>query len=123
MIDVKLASDGDIDMTNNSESLVEDTPTNPIQTAQFLTTRLSIRRGEHFLAPDVGIPFFDRVMVIGANEADIFSIYRTYINQTEGIDRAEDIAIDRDTTTRDLSIEVKARSDEGIVITLEAPIP
>jgi len=116
MSDIKLTTGHDIDLTNGSPSLV----TGRDAIAQHLNIALRFFLGEWFLDTSQGVPYFDRILVRGFNEADIQQIFRSEILKVDGITGVQSLEIDLDSEARTMTIDGRATSIDGeIDFTLE----
>lgn len=96
MIDVKLAiATHDVDLTNGSASLVDGRD----QDVQDINSALQFVRGEWFLDPGDGLPYFEHVWVKNVNEGDILSIVRDYLLRRDSVQVVQDLDVEIDSTT------------------------
>ena len=83
--------------------------------AQHVATRMRLFKGEWFLDRNIGVPYFDEVMVKTQDAALIAPIFRRVIEETPGIESVDRLDVELDSTTRTLSIEGEATSADGPV--------
>lgn len=110
MADLKLTTDGDLDLSTNDMQLVsgDDAIT------QHLKIRFQFFLGEWFLDESVGIPYWTEVFVKDPNLTAIRSFYRETILTTPGIaSLAEPLDLDFDSSTRVLDVAFTAVKDDG----------
>lgn len=109
MSDIKLTTGHDIDLTNGSPSLV----TGRDAIAQHLNIAARFFLGEWFLDVNQGLPFFERILVRGYNEADIVQIFRSEIMKIDGITGIQSLDIDVDVEARTMTVTGRATSIDG----------
>lgn len=118
MTDIKLDATGDIDITDGSASLVTD----PLEAlVQRLTIRLRFFQGEWFLDLLFGVPYHGRVLIRGANEADMIQIFQFAIESMPGIQAVETLDIDFD--GRKVNITGSALGDTGELVSINTEVP
>lgn len=85
MSSLKLNSDGDIAIENNSFQLIEGED----EVGQKIKTRLKVIRGECFLTPSKGIPLLTQVMGKNKNINLIESLYKNEILSIDSVDNLD----------------------------------
>ncbi len=104
MKDIKLDSAGDLDLTNNDLSIIDDV-------AQAIVVRLRWYKGEWKINKDYGVPYFDNVLgqkFINARiEADIFDVFKNVV----GIDSVKAFDVTRNGRTLHVSFAVVANGN------------
>lgn len=122
MSDLKIdTATGDLDLSTNDAILLSDGD----DIRQHLRIRLRTFRGSWFLDLNVGIPFYDNILVKNPSINVVRSILRQAILTTPGITGIDTFSFDYDGDTRTLNIELVARitsSDEPLVFTEELVI-
>lgn len=90
---------------------------------QRVYIKLRTFRGEWFLDLEAGLPYHDRVLIRGANEADLLSIFTQGILVVDGIESVDNLEMTfGDSDDRALRIEGEATSIVGTVpISVEVP--
>lgn len=83
MIDIRLNSDGDLDITSSGDIQLKD---NPLQDAK---TAILWIEGEWRMAPEDGLPWFDEFLVKNADPDLIVQEIRNALLDIEGIDDAD----------------------------------
>lgn len=111
--DLKLDADGDLlfeggDMVLDSgaSSIVSD-----------VRARLNTFRGEWFLDQEIGIPYFDDVLVKRPNLPAIRAIFRDAMLETPGIAEIVSMAFDYDGAQRRMTLKFRAATDTGELVT------
>ncbi len=83
---------------------------------QRIFIHLRTFRGEWFLDLRAGVPYFDRVLIRGANEADLFAIFNDAIQNRPGVASVDDLTVDfGDSDNRTLTVTGSATSEFGDV--------
>lgn len=102
MIDLKLDdATHDIDLTNGTPTLIEDRDAD----RQDIDTALQLFRGEWFLDPSAGVPYFERILVKTLNEGDVLSLLRDYLIRRKSVQVVQELEIDSDaSSTRTIAI-------------------
>lgn len=81
--------------------------------AQDLTICLQFFKGEWFLDPDIGVPYFEQVFVKNPNLDAIRVIFRSVILSRPGVLSLSDFTVAFDAKTRVLRVKFTAETDEG----------
>ncbi len=112
-MDLKLATDGDLDVTSGTVELVDGADA----TAQQLLIRLRIFLGEWFLDARVGMPYFQRVLGQKFRENLLTPIFTKAILGVPQVASVDSFAFTLDRSSRALSLSFKVRtnSDEELV--------
>lgn len=111
MIGKALNSDNDIFLENGQFALVEE----GAETVQHVRTRLLFYRGEWFLDLEAGVPYFEEIFVKPVNLANVESILKQTILQTDGVERLLTFSLDYENTTRKLTVEFSAETIYGLL--------
>jgi hypothetical protein len=101
-MDLKVNSTGDLDITNNRLSFVEDVE----YIAQAWAIRLKTIMGEWILDQRIGIPYLQHVLVKNPNMNLVREIFRRATYSTPGIKEITFFEMSLNNTTRELSIEI-----------------
>ncbi len=110
---------GDVLIVNGGPVLVEGADA----IGQRIYMKLRTFRGEHFLDQRAGLPYHDRILIRGANEADLFQIYQDGILSVPGVETVDKLVIDfGDSDTRTLRVTADITTTEGEV-SLIAEVP
>lgn len=110
MADLQLSSlDDDLDITNEQMYIVEGDDA----IVQHLLVRLRFFKGEWFLNPLLGMPYYDTVLVKNPDLVAIRGIFREAILTTPGILSIDSLNMSLDTPTRTLTVEFTALKDDG----------
>src|SRR5690606_14956974 len=112
-----LALDQNGDLALSSCDLVR------ISGAEEVARRLRIRRrlflGEWFLAPDEGMPYWQRILGHRITRPVLLSIFRQAIQDTEGVASIESLSADVDGARRSVKIHFRVTTDTGEVVEAE----
>lgn len=110
---------GDLLITNGSAVLVEAEDA----IGQRVYVKLRTFQGEYFLNQRAGFPYHDRILIRGANEADLYQIYQSGILAIPGIESVDRLDIDfGDSDDRTLRVSMDVTSTEG-PLTINAEVP
>lgn len=109
MADLKLNSDGDLDLSTND--LIIHTGLDAI--AQDCKVRLKFFQGEWFLDSRLGVPWFTEIIGQKPRIVAIKGILRKAILTTPGVLTVLDLEIDFEGSTRTLSYSFRANTVEG----------
>jgi hypothetical protein len=121
MSDIKLNAAGDLDLTNGAASVHTDRLD---AIAQRLTIRLRFFQGEWFLDLAFGVPYHGRVLIRGANEADLFQLFQFVIESMPGIQAVEELSvIAGGSDDRRLSVVGSALAEAGGLIPFNTGVP
>lgn len=114
MADLKATSGNDIDLSTNDFELV----TGNTAIAQHVKIRLGMFKNDWFLDRRVGIPYYEQILIKGAQDNIIRDIFRSVISDTPGIDEIESLSLDYTGATRTMAISFVASvtdSEEPLV--------
>jgi hypothetical protein len=113
MTSLRLTTDGEIDLTNGSPSLISGADA----TIQRITQRLRAFQGNWFLDLVFGVPYFGRIFVRNVNEGDLFQIYNDVIANTPGVVSVDELTLTLPTSDdRDLRIEARVTVTESVEV-------
>lgn len=110
MSDIKLDANWDIDTSQPDLQLT--TGVDAIQ--QHLTQRLKTFMNEWFLNYNIGIPYFEQILIKNPNYVIIDSVFKKEILETPGVIELLEFDLDLNTSTRLLSLTFKAITSEGV---------
>lgn len=114
MMDIRLNSDHDIDMTNLSMSFTDDSNGESIQ--QRLKIKLWSFQGEWYWNTDYGVPYFQSILGQKAtSKEDVDDIFRDQITSTPGVISLLSYSSDFDSTLRAFSLDFKVLATDGPV--------
>lgn len=105
--------DGDIDVTGGRTRIVRGAE----EKAQKIRNRLRLFQGEWFLDTRVGVPWFK--VVFGVKNPDLEIIKRLFervILSVPGVASVDDVTIEFNRATREMTYSFLARDDEGVEI-------
>lgn len=114
MSTLKLDSDGDLALENNSFVLLSDTL---LETRQRLMTKFKFFLGEWFLDARVGFPHFQEVLVKNPDFTLIEDYGRELILNDEQVDTLESFVLGHDNSERLLTLSFEAVLLSGEVLT------
>lgn len=100
MTAIALTPDGDIDLSSGGLRMVDDV-------AQRLRCRLRLFRGEWFLRPGDGVPYFQTIVTARPNLAHIRAAFRKVIVETPGVVRLSKLVIRFDRANRILVVRAE----------------
>lgn len=109
---LSLGTDGDLEVENGRLQLVSGLES----IRQAATSRLRFVRGEWFLDPTIGVPYFAEVFVKAPDLARLRLVFAAELRATPGIRTVEDLSITFDRSTRSLEWRFRATSDLGEVV-------
>ena len=108
MIDIKLDSRGDIDLSAVGDiSLTESV-------RQAVLIRLRWIYGEWRLGPGIGFPWFEEIFVKNPNTEKIRRLIRDEIMQVEGVTAAEVVSVSYDRAKREAKFVYTCTVDETV---------
>lgn len=85
------------------------------EVAQTIKTRLQLFLGEYFRNTNEGTPWFQQILVKGANLSEVDAIIRRRITQTEGVQTIISYNANFDLDNREYKIEVSVLTVFGEV--------
>ncbi len=110
MNDLKLGVDGDLEM-NKMGDLQLTMKGDAVR--QYVQQRLRTFLGEWFLDLDVGVPYFQDILVKNPNINQIDGIFKNIILTTPGVVELLSFTMDFDQTVRSLTVEFEYTSYSG----------
>lgn len=109
MSDIKLADDGDIDLTNGEMTLTSGLEA----TKQRLTQRMRFFFQEWFLDQSRGIPYIQQVFVKNPNPVVIDAIFKKEILSDPAVIELQRFELDLETASRALTITFRVVTTDG----------
>lgn len=109
MSDLKLRADGDLEIKNGDLRLTSGDD----GVRQHLQQRLKTFLGEWFLDLDVGLPYFQDILVKNPNVNQIDGIVKQKILTTPGVVELLSFTMNFDSSARALSVEFEYSSFSG----------
>jgi len=107
-----LDSNNDILVQNGTFTLVEGAA----ETVQSVRCRLLMYMGEWFLDTTAGTPYFQEIFIKPANLANIESIFKQRILETDGVTKLNSFFMDYDGgNSRNLSVSFEAETKYGTI--------
>ncbi len=108
-MDLKLDINGDLDVSTGDLVVL----TGVDATAQRLGRKLQFFLGEWFLDIRAGIPYFESILVKNPQTNVILSIYRQAITDDEAVTSLNDLNLEYNAATRELSVSFTAETVDG----------
>lgn len=108
-MDIRLADNGDIDLTDGVLSLT----TGREAVAQRLRQAISMFFGEWFLDKTRGIPYVQQVFVKNPNPVVIDTVFKRTILEEPAVTKLREFTLDLDTATRELSVDFRVSTTSG----------
>lgn len=109
MSDIKLGTDGDLDLSGSELTLVEDAEA----IAQEIRIGLKLFQGEWFLDQRVGMPYIQQILVKNPNLDVLQNLFVQAIESVPGVATVDDCALTLDNETRTLLVTFTATTDDG----------
>lgn len=107
---------GDLVIRNGDFATVEDTATDPAAVAQALRLRLRFFLGEWFLDEEIGVPWFQSILVKGPRLVEVREFLRAEILATPDVTELLSMTMNYDNATRKLSVAYKVRTNAGLIV-------
>lgn len=112
MADLKLGTDGDLELDDNNDLIfVEGLEA----IAQDVSVRLRTYLGEWFLDTRQGLPYFQRILGEKPRIGVLKALFGEAILLTPGISSFTNLDVVYNSTSRGLSVGFRAPTDEGIL--------
>jgi hypothetical protein len=108
-MDLKLDTTGDLDISDDALHLVDGADA----IAQHVQIRLRLFKGEWFLDAEVGLPYYDTVLVKAPDLLAIRSVIRQAILETPGVASLDGFEMEFDRAARSLAVSFTATTDDG----------
>jgi hypothetical protein len=111
MSDIQEDVNGDVLLTNGDLTLNSGIES----VRQFLSQRLRLFLAEWYLDQDLGVPYFEEVLVKNPNPIVIDQIFKKEILSTRGVLSLEQFDLQLNTASRLLTVSFRARTLDGII--------
>ena len=82
---------------------------------QNVVQRLRVYLGEWFLNTQIGVPYYQQILVKNPNKGDVDGIFQNTILGTPGINSLDAYLATLDTVTRQYSVSFRATATSGTV--------
>ena len=109
--DLKLRSGNELDLAGGQLNLVGGAA----WVRQAIETSLSLVKGEWFLDPTLGMPYFDQVLVKNPNLSLVRSVFKKAILAVPHVTGLPTLDLSFDRAARELSLSFVATTDLGLV--------
>jgi hypothetical protein len=109
------AESEDLDLSDDQVTLVDGADA----IRQHLQVRFRLFKGECFLNTNVGMPYFQRILVKNPNLLAIRGIFRRAIIATPGIEQILTFAFEFDAATRVATLTFSAKTDEDEILVFD----
>lgn len=107
MIDIALDANQDIAVVDYDIAIISG----EAQLAQYLRSRVRTVRGEWYLDVDVGLPYFEDIMLKApTNRGHVESLFKQVILLTEEVDSLKSFKMDYIGATRELTVDFQVTS-------------
>lgn len=110
-MNIKLDANGDWDVQNGDLQFTVGKE----EISQIIAQRLKTVLGEWFLNVDLGLPYFDSILVKNVDLSVIEALIRNEILNCPGVIDIEEFTMDIDKARRELSVDCRINSVEGII--------
>lgn len=118
MADLKLSTlTHDLDLSTNDAEIIDGVDA----IAQNLRIRYRFFLGEWFLDVRQGIPYYERILIKNPEFADVNAILREVALTTPGVAEVDRFDSEFDGASRELRVDLWARSDTGEPIEFSEP--
>lgn len=109
----QLKLDGnDLDLSTGKLVIVEGVEA----IAQKLRIGLRIFLGEFFADLDAGVPYFEKILVKNPRLGQLTALVKLAILSCEGVASVDSLSVRFDATTRNLTVDFKAKAQTGELI-------
>jgi len=109
MSDIRLSTQGDIELVNGDLSLTQGADA----IVQHLKQRLKTFLGEWFLDNRVGIPYFQQILIKNPDPLVLDTIFKSVVLNTPGVQELIEFDIDLEVATRIMTLTFRARTIDG----------
>lgn len=106
-MDIKLDNNLDLELTNNSFTLLEGFDA----VRQHIEIRLRTFLGEWYLDTRIGMPYFEEFLIKNPNQLVMQARLREAIEETPGVASVNSIDFELDSTARTLSVDITGALD------------
>lgn len=114
MTDIRLAANGDIDVSGFDSPRLFVAGEELAVIAQRVTIRLRTFLGEWFLDETIGVPYFQEILGGKGVEGAASAIFRSVVENTDGVNSLDEITVTR--TDRLLDVRLRASTDAGELV-------
>lgn len=111
MNDLHLDSSYDLEVVENDLVLTDGQEA----IRQHVTQRLKTFLGEWFLDDRIGVPYFQEILKKGPNPTIVDSSLKNQIAGTPGVIDIKEFDLDLDNSSRELSLNFRARTIDGTI--------
>lgn len=111
MSSFQLDTDGDLDVTGNELTLTEEAEA----IRQHLQVKFQLFLGEWFLDEDVGVPWFQEILIKQPSFIVVQEILKNVILDTPGVIAITRFQFDFDSSTREASLSFECLTEEGLI--------
>ena len=108
----------DVKLTNGAPRMIDGSEAD----RQDIETSLSLFRGEWFLDPSDGLPFFDRILVKQLNEGDVLAIVRDYLLRRPSVQVVQELDIEVDRPSRESTFTGVVVDSTGDLLSIFTPV-
>ena len=112
MADLALDTNGDLEIEDGEARIAEGDDA----LVQHLQMRMRFFRGEWFLDPRVGMPYYESVLVKNPDLVAVRGFFRQAILTTPGISGIDAFELLFDAARRILTVDFRARKDDGGIL-------
>ena len=112
MTDIRLDTDGDIDVTDFTSPRLFSASESLQAIAQHVLIRLRTFQGEWFLDTLEGVPYFQQILGVKGGEAVALGLIRDRILNTPGVTSVTAISVELD-SARTMHVSFSAMTDAG----------
>jgi hypothetical protein len=114
--DVDNPIEGDLHLEGGDFVWMQDTDE---EIAQRIRCRLGMFKGEWFVNPDEGVPYFEEILEKGVNDGRVAAILRGVILGTPGVASLNRFTVERDNENRALTLQFEAVRETGSILRSE----
>lgn len=86
---------------------------------QSIRQRLGFFKGEWFADENIGVPYWDSILIKNPSLPAIRELFRQEILNSPGVASVESISLDYTGTTRSLALSFTATADDGSLLTVD----
>lgn len=109
---LQLNDDFDLDIQNNNFVLVDGISA----LRDRLRTNLRTFKGEWYLDPQLGVPYFSTVFKKPVNFGALNTVFSNIIRGTEGVKSLNSLSLDLNSSTRELTVDFRVSADNGTIL-------
>jgi len=104
---------GDLALNVNALEVVRTVLADEV--SQRLHVRLNFFKGEWFANLDAGTPYYQNILVKGPTDLVIRTVFTNVVQGTEGVRVVESLTYQLNKSTRELTLQFKARLEDGTI--------